>query len=161
MRTKRHSRKALGLRREKKIRKREHSSKYTHLYWLTVSRYISSTNVFSSRPSLYLYSFVFFQSGLCSSSELETSRGSIRIQHLTAAASTQASASVANFSSLAGSNTILPSSCLNGNGGPGQGGLLGHLSENQSSRFPRLQSCAHFHYEFTDIGPISVSISLF
>ena len=28
--------------------------------------------------------------------------------------------------------------------------------EMNQSRFPRLQSCAHFHYEFTDIGPISV-----
>jgi len=37
---------------------------------------------------LYLTAFLcgFFQSGLCSSSELATSRGSIRIQHLTSAA---------------------------------------------------------------------------
>jgi hypothetical protein len=30
--------------------------------------------------------------------------------------------------------------------------------EMNQSRFPRLQSCAHFHYEFTDIGPISLEL---
>ena len=35
-------------------------------------------------------------------------------------------------------------------------GCGAEAGEINQSRFPRLQSCAHFHYEFTDIGPISV-----
>ena len=62
---------------------------------------------------------VMFQSGLCSSSELETSRGSIRIQHLT------------------GANHHPP-------------------TESSAVRFHRLEECAHFHYEFTEIGPLQV-----
>ena len=61
-----------------------------------------------------------FQSGLCSSSELETSRGSIRIQHLTGSS---------------------------------------HGMEASTSRFPRLEECAHFHYEFAEIGPLQVKQS--
>ena len=61
-----------------------------------------------------------FQSGLCTSSELETSRGSIRIQHLTGSS---------------------------------------HGMESSSSRFPRLEECAHFHYEFAEIGPLQVKPS--
>merc|ERR1719471_367119 len=60
------------------------------------------------------------QSGLCSSSELETSRGSIRIQHLT------------------GSNL--------------------HPREDTGTRLPRLEECAHFHYEFAEIGPLQVEL---
>ena len=63
---------------------------------------------------------VCFQSGLCSSSELETSRGSIRIQHLTGSS---------------------------------------HAAEQgAATRFPRLEECAHFHYEFAEIGPLQVGI---
>eukprot|EP00095_Tigriopus_kingsejongensis_P002223 snap_masked-scaffold817_size93049-processed-gene-0.1 protein:Tk02223 transcript:snap_masked-scaffold817_size93049-processed-gene-0.1-mRNA-1 annotation:"rho cdc42 rac gtpase-activating protein rics" len=62
-------------------------------------------------------------SGLCTSSELETSKGSIRIQHLTA-----------------GQSSNLPT--------PKEG----------VARFPRLQDCAHFHYEFTEIGPIQLEL---
>ncbi len=67
---------------------------------------------------------IFFQSGLCSSSQLETSRGSIRIHHLTGSLS---------------------------------GGLASQPSRDQP-RFPRLEDCAHFHYEFTEIGPIAVRL---
>ena len=62
-----------------------------------------------------------FQSGLCTSSELETSRGSIRIQHLTGSS---------------------------------------HGIESSSSRFPLLEECAHFHYEFAEIGPLQVSYNV-
>ena len=72
--------------------------------------------------------FFFLQSGLCSSSELETSRGSIRIQHLTATSNT------VNGSLKSNSTTC----------------------KTEQSRFPRLEECAHFHYDFTDIGPLVV-----
>ena len=62
-----------------------------------------------------------FQSGLCTSSELETSRGSIRIQHLTGSS---------------------------------------HGIESSSSRFPLLEECAHFHYEFAEIGPLQVGSNI-
>ena len=66
---------------------------------------------------------VCFQSGLCSSSELETSRGSIRIQHLTGSS---------------------------------------HAAEQgAATRFPRLEECAHFHYEFAEIGPLQVGIVIY
>ena len=103
---------------------------------------------------LTILSFLL-QSGLCSSSELETSRGGhIRIQHLTAAAS---STSTGNCSTIGlgrhGGHGGL--SCTSGSAS----GLMAsapEAGEMNQSRFPRLQSCAHFHYEFTDIGPISV-----
>ena len=66
---------------------------------------------------------LIFQSGLCSSSELETSRGSIRIQHLTGA-----------------------------NHHP--------ATESAAARFPRLEECAHFHYEFAEIGPLQVQLNV-
>ncbi len=85
--------------------------------------------------------FSWFQNGLCSSSELETSRGSIRIQHLTAAAT----------ANPAGGPNLGPG------GISGNHGLSGGSEINgQTTRFPRLEECAHFHYEYTDIGPISV-----
>ena len=80
----------------------------------------------------------YLQSGLCSSSELETSRGHIRIQHLTAAASSSTST---------GNCSTIGLRCTSAS------------SEMNQSRFPRLQTCAHFHYDFTDIGPISVIAS--
>ncbi|TRY77945.1 hypothetical protein TCAL_10902 [Tigriopus californicus] len=74
-----------------------------------------------SRPK----KFEVTKSGLCSSSELETSRGAIRIQHLTAG---QTSSCQAN-------------------------------STNEGvARFPRLQDCAHFHYECTEIGPLILEL---
>ena len=61
-----------------------------------------------------------FQSGLCAATEMESSRGgSIRIQHLTAAATS---------------------------GSPADG----------RSRFPKLDECAHFHYEQVELGPFQV-----
>ena len=56
------------------------------------------------------------QSGLCSSSEVATSRGCIKIRHLTSTAQ----------------------------------------NEPQTARFPRMEECAHFHYEFAEIGPLQV-----
>merc|ERR1712194_516500 len=97
------------------------------------------------------------QSGLCSSSELETSRGGhIRIQHLTAAAS---STSTGNCSTIGlgrhGGHGGL--SCTSGSASGLMASAVGaEAGEMNQSRFPRLQSCAHFHYEFTDIGPISL-----
>ncbi|XP_040573239.2 uncharacterized protein [Lepeophtheirus salmonis] len=58
------------------------------------------------------------QSGLCTSTDLETSRGSIRIQHLTALNNETAG----------------------------------------SSRCPRIENCAHFHYEFTEICGIQIEL---
>ena len=107
---------------------------------------------------LTILSFLL-QSGLCSSSELETSRGGhIRIQHLTAAAS---STSTGNCSTIGlgrhGGHGGL--SCTSGSASGLMASAVGcgaEAGEINQSRFPRLQSCAHFHYEFTDIGPISV-----
>ena len=90
------------------------------LFWLHYGPY----NFLSHNPSC----FFFLQSGLCSSSELETSRGSIRIQHLTATSNT------VNGSLKSNSTTC----------------------KTEQSRFPRLEECAHFHYDFTDIGPLVV-----
>ena len=79
-------------------------------------------------------SFLLFQSGLCSSSELETSRGSIRIQHLTATSNTVNGPLKSNSNC----SKLLP----------------------EHSRFPRIEESAHFHYDFTDIGPLVVRISI-
>ncbi|XP_043241894.1 rho GTPase-activating protein 32-like, partial [Amphibalanus amphitrite] len=57
------------------------------------------------------------QSGLCLSSDMETSRGSIRIQHLT--------------------------------------GTRPPVGE---PRFPKLEECAHFHYEVVELGPLLVQL---
>jgi len=65
------------------------------------------------------------QSGLCAATEMESSRGgSIRIQHLTAAAT-----------------------CVSPAGG--------------RSRFPKLDECAHFHYEQVELGPFQVCVGLY
>lgn len=82
----------------------------------SVALYICLLTSFES-PPLDGTNVFMFQSGLCTSSELETSRGSIRIQHLTGSS---------------------------------------HGMESSSSRFPRLEECAHFHYEFAEIGPLQV-----
>ena len=87
--------------------------------------------------SIFIVSSSFLQSGLCSSSELETSRGSIRIQHLTATSNT------VNGSLKAG----IISNCKNS------------TNAEHQTRFPRIEDCAHFHYDFTDIGPLVVSVS--
>ena len=87
--------------------------------------------------SIFIVSSSFLQSGLCSSSELETSRGSIRIQHLTATSNT------VNGSLKAG----IISNCKNS------------TNAEHPTRFPRIEDCAHFHYDFTDIGPLVVSVS--
>ncbi|KAL0280773.1 UNVERIFIED_CONTAM: hypothetical protein PYX00_001975 [Menopon gallinae] len=57
-------------------------------------------------------------SGLCNTSELESSRGSIRIQHVTG---------------------------------------LPNTAEGRS-RFPKLDECAHFHYEHVEIGPLQITL---
>jgi hypothetical protein len=114
--------------------------------------------ILPNRSHANILSFLL-QSGLCSSSELETSRGGhIRIQHLTAAAS---STSTGNCSTIGlgrhGGHGGL--SCTSGSASglmASAGGCGAEAGEMNQSRFPRLQSCAHFHYEFTDIGPISV-----
>ncbi|XP_069691130.1 GTPase-activating protein CdGAPr isoform X3 [Periplaneta americana] len=63
-----------------------------------------------------------YGSGLCAATEMESSRGgSIRIQHLTAAATS---------------------------GSPSDG----------RSRFPKLDECAHFHYEQVELGPFQVCL---
>ena len=33
-------------------------------------------------------------------------------------------------------------------------------SQDGSSRFPKLEDCAHFHYDFVDFGPLQVRQSL-
>jgi hypothetical protein len=76
------------------------------------------------------------QSGLCAASEVGTPRGgSIRIQHVTAAAAAAAS-------SAPGSHHV-----------PHAGSSLG---EDAPVRFPRLDECAHFHYDHVELGPLQV-----
>ena len=117
---------------------------------------------FPKKPQTHVCSFFPFQSGLCSSSELETSRGGhIRIQHLTAAASQ--STSTGNCSTIGlgglrghGHTSIAQASNMTAGSAHIASATSVAASEMNQSRFPRLQSCAHFHYEFTDIGPITV-----
>ncbi|CAB3375007.1 Hypothetical predicted protein [Cloeon dipterum] len=72
-------------------------------------------------------------SGLCAASEMGTSRGgSIRIQHVTAAAAAAAASSA-------------PSSLCSG-------------GEELPARFPRLDECAHFHYDHVELGPLQVQL---
>ncbi|XP_059484271.1 mucin-17 isoform X2 [Neocloeon triangulifer] len=72
-------------------------------------------------------------SGLCATSEMGTSRGgSIRIQHVTAGAAAAAASSA-------------PSSLCSG-------------SEELPARFPRLDECAHFHYDHVELGPLQVQL---
>lgn len=80
-----------------------------------------------------------FQSGLCAASEVGTPRGgSIRIQHVTAAAAAAAS-------SAPGSHSV-----------PFQSGSS--LGDDAPARFPRLDECAHFHYDHVELGPLQVNI---
>jgi len=75
------------------------------------------------------------QSGFCAASEMGTSRGgSIRIQHVTAAAAAAASSA--------------PSSLCSG-------------GEELPARFPRLDECAHFHYDHVELAPLQVKIILY
>lgn len=75
---------------------------------------------------------MFEQSGLSGLSELETPRGgSVRIQHRPPKHGT--------VSSLPGGSSGSPSS-----------------NAASSSRFPKLDECAHFHYDVVDLGPLTV-----
>ncbi|CAG7836078.1 unnamed protein product [Allacma fusca] len=67
------------------------------------------------------------ESGIWEASEVETSRGSIRIQHLTTAAVS------AGARPLSGSTT--------------SGGAVPSLKP----RFPKLEECAHFHYDIVEL----------
>lgn len=72
------------------------------------------------------------QSGIWEASEVETSRGSIRIQHLTAV-----------------STGPRPLSCS-----VTSGSSVGPLSHNP--RFPKLEECAHFHYDVLELPVLKV-----
>ena len=99
-------------------------------------------------PEFYL--IFHFQSGLCSSSDLATSRGNIRIQHLIHSAGGGTLPHLRSTSSAGGSGSSGHQSlkaCRQVSNAGGGGSL---------PRFPRLQDCAHFHYEFTELGHLSV-----
>jgi len=95
---------------------------------------------------LVAHCYFCFQSGIWEASEVETARGgSIRIQHLT---------SISGVVPRPLSTTSVASSSGFGNGlasgGMGSSGLA-------SSRFPKLEECAHFHYDFLELPSLKVS----
>jgi len=95
--------------------------------------------------------FWVFQSSRCEGSEMEgpgSTRGSIR-----ASQSQRGSASPPAASASTGTP--------GGPGAPPTAPLgapppLGAAPEGHSPRFPKLDECAHFHYEHVDLGPLQV-----
>lgn len=86
----------------------------------------------SSNLTLLCYVILYFQSGIWEASEVETSKGSIRIQHLTAVATSLRSVSAAS----------------------GATSLTGGTPS--TSRFPKLEECAHFHYDYVELPVLKV-----
>ncbi|ODM89527.1 GTPase-activating protein CdGAPr, partial [Orchesella cincta] len=73
-------------------------------------------------------------SGIWEASEVETSKGSIRIQHLTAVAT--------NLRSVTS--------------GSGAASISGGQANNP--RFPKLEDCAHFHYDYVELPVLKILI---
>ena len=111
---------------EKKLHKKSPQMTSFKIIITVVVAVLENNYILNMYNNLF-YHTLSFQSGLCSSSQLETSRGSIRIHHLT--------------------------------GSMGGGLAPGSQPNKDQSRFPRLEDCAHFHYEITEIGPIKVKES--
>lgn len=83
------------------------------------------------------------QSGLSGLSELGTPRGgSVRIQHRPPKHPVMsAGGSVASAAGAGGIASCSPSSAA---------------AAVETSRFPKLDECAHFHYDVVDLGPLTV-----
>ena len=84
---------------------------------------------------------------------LQLRRGNIRIQHLIQSSGgtlphLRATSSAGGGSGSGGGHQSLKTCRQVSNAATGGGGSL--------PRFPRLQDCAHFHYEFTELGHLSV-----
>lgn len=98
----------------------------------------------------------FFQSGIWEASEVETSRGSIRIQHLTAVSAAAASsrASSASMGSACGGGISGAISSASSGITAGGGGA------SNNPRFPKLEECAHFHYDCVELPQLKVYMNM-
>ncbi|XP_046443068.1 rho GTPase-activating protein 32-like isoform X3 [Daphnia pulex] len=86
-------------------------------------------------------------SGLSGLSELGTPRGgSVRIQHRPPKHPVLSSSS--NAAGAAGASGMIVTSCSPSSA----------AAAVETSRFPKLDECAHFHYDVVDLGPLTVAL---
>ncbi len=86
------------------------------------------------------------QSGLSGLSEVETSRGgSVRIQHRPPRHPS------------GGGNSVVGASSVVTLGVPSSSAGVVSTNVTHTSRFPKLDECAHFHYDVVDLGPLAVT----
>lgn len=111
------------------------------------TRALTTANTYGRCEMTFTY-FLFFgrQSGLSGLSEVETSRGgSVRIQHRPPRHPS------------GGGNSVVGASSVVTLGVPSSSAGVVSTNVTHTSRFPKLDECAHFHYDVVDLGPLAVT----